>query len=124
MKNTILELKKTVEGIKNRFDEPEDQISELEDKVEKNTQKDQEKENRLRKNEDGLRVMQDNMKHKNIHTIGILEGEEEKQGVENMFEKVMMEHFPHLMREKVTQTKKHRESPKRGTQRGPLQDTS
>ena len=43
--------------------------------------------------------MQDNMKHNNIHIIGIPEGEEEEQG----FEKVMMENFPILMREKVTQ---------------------
>ena len=31
------------------------------------------------------------------------EGEEEEQGRENLFEKVMMETFPNLMREKVTQ---------------------
>ena len=67
--------------------------------------------------------MQDNMKCNNIHIIGTPEGEEE-HGIENLFEKVMMENFPNLRIEKVTQTKKHRESPKRGTQRGPLQDTS
>ena len=47
--------------------------------------------------------MQDNMKHNNIRIIGIPEGEEEKQGIENLFEKVMMENFPNLMGEKVTQ---------------------
>ena len=47
--------------------------------------------------------MQDNMKHNNIHIIGITEGEEEEQGIEDLFEKVMMENFPNLMREKVTQ---------------------
>ena len=46
--------------------------------------------------------MQDNMKCNNIHIIGIPEGEEE-QGIENLFEKVTMENFPNLMREKVTQ---------------------
>ena len=45
--------------------------------------------------------MQENMKHNNIHIIGIPEGEEE-QGRENLFEKVMMENFINLMREKVT----------------------
>ena len=43
--------------------------------------------------------MQDNMKHNNIHRIGIPEGEEEEQGIENLFEKVMMENFPNLRRE-------------------------
>ena len=47
--------------------------------------------------------MQDNMKSNNIYIIGIPEGEEEEQGIENLFEKVMMENFPNLMREKVTQ---------------------
>ena len=43
--------------------------------------------------------MQDNIKRNNICIIGIPEGEEE----ENLFEKVMMENFPNLLREKVTQ---------------------
>ena len=103
MKNTISELMKTVEGMKSRLDEAEDQISELEDEVEKNTQKEQEKEKRLRKNEEVIREMQDNMKRNNIRITGIPEGEEEEQGIENLFEKVMMENFPNLRREKVTQ---------------------
>ena len=49
------------------------------------------KEKRLRKNEEVLKELQDNMKHNNIRTIGIPEGEEEEQGIENLFEKVMME---------------------------------
>ena len=48
--------------------------------------------------------MQDNKKRNNIHIIGIPEREEEEQGIENLFEKVMMENFPNLMREKVTRT--------------------
>ena len=42
------------------------------------------------------------MKHNNIHIIGIQEGEKEEQGIENLFEKVMMENFPNLMTERVT----------------------
>ena len=49
------------------------------------------------------------MKHNNIHTIGIVEGEEE-QGIENLFEKVMMENFPNLMREKSHKNLGSRES--------------
>ena len=98
-----------------------DRIRELEDKVEKNTQKEQEKEKRLRKNEDGLREMQNNMKCNNIHIIGI-PGEEEEQGIENLFEKVMMENFPNFMRQKVTkiqetQTVPSKRNPKRPTAR-------
>ena len=58
------------------------------------------------------------MKHNNIHIIGIPEGE---QVIENMFEKVMMENFPNLMREKVTQKHQthspNQEDPKRPNSR-------
>ena len=47
--------------------------------------------------------MQGNMKCNNIHTLWTPEGEEEEQGIENLFEEVLMENFPNLMREKVTQ---------------------
>ena len=126
MKNTISKLKNTVEGMKSRLDEAGDRISELEDKGEKNTQKEQEKEKRLRKNEEAIREMQDNMKHNNIRIIGIPEGEgeEDAQGIENLFEKVMMENFPNLRREKVTQIQEKQRVPKRGIHRGPQQDTS
>ena len=65
--------------------------------------------------------MQDNMKRNNIHIIGIPEGEEE-QGVENLFEKVMVENFPNLRREKVTQIQEtqrvpSKRNPKRPTAR-------
>ena len=98
-----------------------DWISDLEDKVEKNTQNKQAKEKRLRKNEEGLREMQDNKNRNNICIIGILQREEE-QGIENLFEKVMMENFPNLMREKVTQIQETqiipiKRNPKRPTSR-------
>ena len=48
--------------------------------------------------------MQDNIKRNNICIIGIPDGEEEEQGIEKLFEKVMMENVPNLMTEKVTQT--------------------
>ena len=66
--------------------------------------------------------MQDNMKQNNIRIIGIPEGEEEEQGIENLFEKVIMENFPNLMREKVTQIQETKRvlikrNPKRPTAR-------
>ena len=50
----------------------------------------------------------------NMDIIGIPE-EEEEQGIENLFEKVMMENFPNLMREKVTKIQETQTDPKRGT---------
>ena len=57
-----------------------------------------------------------------IRIIGTLEGEEKEQGIENLFEKVMMEKVPNLMGENVTQIQETHTVQSRGTQRGPLQD--
>ena len=51
------------------------------------------------------------MKWNNIHIIGIPEGEEEEQGIENLFQKVVMESFLNLMRESHTNPG-NKESPK------------
>ena len=120
MKNTISELKNTIEGMKSRLDEAEDGISELEDKVEKNTQKEQEKEKRHRKNEKAIRQMQDNMKCNDIRIIGIPEGEEEEQGIENLFEKVMMENFPNWTIEKVMQIQETQRVPIKRNPKRPI----
>ena len=56
-----------------------------------------------KKKEDCLRELQDSMKGNNIHIIGKLEREKEKQEIENLFKKVMMEYFPDLMSEQTTQ---------------------
>ena len=63
--------------------------------------------------------MQDNMKHNNIHIIRIPEGEKEEQGIENLFEKVMMENFLNLMREKVTQMQETQRVPSKRNSKRP-----
>ena len=68
-----------------------------------------------------LRELQDNTKRNNTHIIGIAEGEEEEHGIEILFEKVMMENFSNLMREKVTQIQ---ESQKVPMKRNPKRPTS
>ena len=51
------------------------------------------------------------MKCNNMRIIGIPEGEEEEKGIENLFEKVMMENFPNSMTEKVTQIQESEKAP-------------
>ena len=43
------------------------------------------------------------MKRNNIWIIGIPEGEEKEQGIENLFEKVITETFPNLVRGEILQ---------------------
>ena len=52
----------------------------------------------FKKNEERLRNLQDLLKHSNIRIIGVPEGEEEEQKIENLFEQIMKENFPNLQR--------------------------
>ena len=50
--------------------------------------------------------MLDNIKHSNIQIIWVPEGEERKQGIENLFEEIMTENFPNLAKKIDLQTQK------------------
>ena len=41
----------------------------------------------------------DNLKHSNIQIIVVAEGEEQQQEIENLFEQIMKENFPNLVKE-------------------------
>ena len=71
----------------------------MEHKEEINIQPEQNEETRIQKNEERLRNLQDNLKHSNIRIIGVLEGEEEEEEIENLFEKIMKENFHNLAKE-------------------------
>ena len=70
----------------------------------KNNQAEQQEEKRIQKtnkqkNEGSLRSLWDISKCTNIWIIGMPEGEEEDQEIENLFEKIMKENFPNLVKE-------------------------
>ena len=72
----------------------------LEDKVENNTQSEQQNEKRLKKNEDCLEALGQHemcLHHRNTRN------RRREQGIENMFEEIMTENFPSLVKEKVMQ---------------------
>ena len=75
------------------------QINDLEQKEDRNFQPEQNEETRIQKNEERLRNLQDNFKHSNIQIIGLPEGEEEEEEIENFLEKIMKENFPNLAKE-------------------------
>ena len=54
------------------------------------------KKHEFKKNEERLRNLWGSFKHSNIRIIGVPEGEEEEQEIENLFEKIM-ENFPNLV---------------------------
>ena len=53
---------------------------------------------RVQKNERPKNLW-DNFKHSNIRIIGVPEGEEEEQKIENLLEQIMKENFPNLAKE-------------------------
>ena len=57
------------------------------------------KKQEFKKHEERLRNLQDIFKHSNIRIIGLPAGEEEEQGIENLFENIIKKNFPNLAKE-------------------------
>ena len=93
------EIRKNVQGSNSDRKETGTQINDLEQKEDRNFQPEQNEETRIQKNEERLRNLQDILKHSNIRIIGVPEGEEEVQQIENLFEQIMKENFPNLAKE-------------------------
>ena len=120
IKNSLPEINNTLEVINSRLDEAGDQISDLEDKVEKKTPGQSTKNKKeFKEKEESLRNILDNVKQNNIQIMGMPEGAESKQRIKKLFEEIMTENFPNLVREKDTQSSKLKESQTKWTQRGP-----
>ena len=66
MKNTINEIKYTLDGINSRITEPEERISDQEDTMVEITTAEQDKEKRMKRTEDSLRDLWDTKKCTNI----------------------------------------------------------
>ena len=67
MKNTITEMKITLEGISSRLNDTEEWTSEMKDRLVEITNAEQKKRKRVKRNEDSLGHLWDNIKHTNIH---------------------------------------------------------
>ena len=71
------------------------------------------KKQKFKKNEERLRNLRDNFKSSNIQIVGLPEGEEEEQKIENLFEKIMKENFINLVKEIHTQVQEAQRVPKK-----------
>ena len=120
------EIKENMQGTYSEEKETRTQINGLEQKEEiNNIQLEQNEETRIPKSEERLRNLWDNFKHSNIRIIRVPEGEEGEQEIENLFQKIMKENFPNLMKETDFQkSRKLRESKRNQTQGLTYQDTS
>ena len=68
-----------------------------------------------KRNEDNLRDLQDNMKCSNIQIIGVQEEEDKKKGHEKILKELIVENFPKMGMEIVTQVP-NRKNPRQNTQ--------
>ena len=122
MNNTINEIKNPLGGINSRKTEAEEWLSDLEDKIVEITTAEWKKEKRMKGIEDSLRDLWDNIKRPNIRIIGVPEEEEKKKGTEKIFEEIIVENFPNMGKEIVSQVQEtqkfpYRINPRRNTPR-------
>ena len=103
MNNAINEIKNTLEGTNSRMKEAEDRMVEINESKRK-------KEKRIKRNEDNLRDLWDNVKWPNIRIIGVPEEEDKKKDHEKILEEIIVENFPIVGKEIITQVQEPRES--------------
>ena len=113
MNNAINEIKNTLEGINSRITEAEDRISKIEDRMVEINETERKKEKQILKNEDNLRNIWDNVKRPNIRIIGVPEEEDKKKDHEKIFEEIIVENFPKMGKEIITQLQETQRVPNR-----------
>ena len=121
IKHTLTEIKNIIQRSNSRLEDPKNQVKDLKYEEAKNTQPEKQKEKRIQKYEDSVRSLWDNFKRTNIRIIGVPE-EEREQDIENLFEEIMTENFPYLVKEidlqvQEAQRTPNKRNPKRTTPR-------
>ena len=71
------------------------------------------KEKQIKRNEDNFRDLWDNVKCPNILIIGVPEEEDKKKDHEIIFEEIIVENFPKMGKEIITQAQETQRVPKR-----------
>jgi len=104
--------KNTLEATNSTITEAKDRISEVEDRVVEINESEREKEKRIKRNEDNLRDLQDNVKCPNIRIIGVPE-EDKKKDHEKILEETIVENFPKMGKEIITQVQETQRVPNR-----------
>ncbi|KAK1334501.1 hypothetical protein QTO34_005507 [Cnephaeus nilssonii] len=117
IKHTLTEIKNIIQRPNSRLEERKNQLKDLEYKEAKDTPPEKQEEKRIQNVEDSVRSLWDNFKRTNIRIMGVPE-EEREQDAENLFEEIMSENFPHLVKEIDLQVQEaHRTPNKRNPKR-------
>ena len=112
MNNAINEIRNTLEATNSRIMEAEDRISEVEDRMVEINESERKKEKRIKRN-DNLRDLWDNVKCPSIWIIGVSEEEDKKKDHEKILEEIIVENFPKMRKEIITQVQETQRVPNR-----------
>ncbi|KAJ1059602.1 hypothetical protein K5549_020942 [Capra hircus] len=104
MNNAINEIRNTLEATNSRITEAEDRISEIEDRMVEINESERKQEKRIKRNEDNLRDLQ---------IIGVPEEEDKKKDHEKILEEIIVENFPKMGKEIITQVQETQRVPNR-----------
>ena len=106
------EIKNILEGTNSRITEAEDRTSEVEDRMVEINESERKKEKQIKRNEDNLRDLQDSVKRPNIWIIGVPEEEDKKKDHEKILE-IIVDNFPKMGKEIITQVQETQRVPNR-----------
>ena len=100
----------------------------MDDEMVEITSEQQDKVKRMERTKDNLRDLYDNIKCTSIQIIGVPEKEEKNKGHEKIIEKIIVEKFPNMGKERVNQVREvqrvsYRINPRRNTPRHILTNT-
>ena len=110
MNNAINEIKNTLEGTDSRKTEAEDRIREVDDRM---VEINEREEKTIKRNEDNLRDLWDDVKCPNIRIIGVPEEDDKKKDHEKVLEEIIVENFPKMGKEIITQVQETQRVPNR-----------
>ena len=117
MNNAINDIKNTLEGTNTRITDAEDRISEVEDRMVEISESERKKEKWIKRNEDNLRDLWDNVKCPNIRIIGVPKEDDKKKDHEKILKEIIVENFPKMGKEIITQVQETQRVPNRINQR-------
>ena len=114
---------KTLEATNSTITEAEDRNSEVEDRMVEINESERKKEKWIKRNEDNLINLWDNVKCPNIRIIGVPEKEDKNKDHEKIPEEIVVENFPKMGKEIITQVQETQRVPNRINPRWNTQDT-
>ena len=115
MNNVINEIRTTLEATNSRITICicEDRISEVEDRMVEINESERKKEKWIKRNENNLRDLWDNVKCPDIRITGVPGEEDKKKNHEKILEEIIVENFPKMGKEIITQVQETQRVPNR-----------